>query len=261
MSAYRLTAFDGPRPLTMFESSGLLLENDLRSLYKNKSPLICPHQIEAVFAVKAKLTETMMKKPVLVVAPTGSGKSGIIAMLPYVLQSRKVLVLSPSLVISTQLGRSFGLFEDYDSFFEEVKICESREARRNFMEKGVIIETTGEIVTNSHLNLVIVNAQKFSGTSKIALTTLEYRGAKVVEKVHEFFAQFDTLIVDEAHHYPAATWKNIEQAFRKSAGEKKQTIFLTATPKRIFNREEIDILENQQVAYEIKRDKLEGKAR
>lgn len=47
-------------------------------------------------------------KPILIVAPTGAGKSGIIVMLPYVLESKKVLILTPSKVISEQLRDEFG---------------------------------------------------------------------------------------------------------------------------------------------------------
>ena len=36
---------------------------------------------------------------------------------------------------------------------------------------------------------------------------------------------FDTVIVDEAHHYPAETWKKIIDHFKQ-----RKKVFLTATP-------------------------------
>jgi superfamily II DNA or RNA helicase len=44
----------------------------------------------------------------LVVLPTGSGKSGIAALAPYVLNSSRVLVITPSVIITKQLAIDFG---------------------------------------------------------------------------------------------------------------------------------------------------------
>jgi hypothetical protein len=44
----------------------------------------------------------------LVIIPTGSDKSGIVALAPYVLDKTGVLIITPSLRIITQLAADFG---------------------------------------------------------------------------------------------------------------------------------------------------------
>jgi superfamily II DNA or RNA helicase len=44
----------------------------------------------------------------LIVIPTGGGKSGIAALAPYVLNTTRVLVITPSLQITNQLAAAFG---------------------------------------------------------------------------------------------------------------------------------------------------------
>lgn len=72
------------------------------------------YQIGAVLAVRNMLESDPANrtKPCLIVAPTGAGKSGMIAMLPYVLESMKVLILTPSAIISNQLAEAFGYRQD-----------------------------------------------------------------------------------------------------------------------------------------------------
>jgi superfamily II DNA or RNA helicase len=42
------------------------------------------------------------------VIPTGGGKSGIAALAPYILNTTRVLVITPSLQITNQLAAAFG---------------------------------------------------------------------------------------------------------------------------------------------------------
>lgn len=180
-------------------------------------------------------------KPILIVAPTGVGKSDIIVMLPFVLESHKVLVLTPSKVISEQLRDEFGPFSKESGFLEKT------DAVRN-------PECLG--------NLVIVNAQKFGGR---ATTSLVHNNNEIGEDVKAFFGNFDTLIVDEGHHYPALTWKRIVAAFSQPVDEvMKKIIFLTTTPYRSNSAGETkyiwDMLDGgkERLAIEIKPGDVRG---
>jgi superfamily II DNA or RNA helicase len=104
-------------------------------------------------------------------------------------------------------------------------------------------------------NLVIVNAQKFggkSGSSLSSVKTIEDR-----QKVREQLQDFDTIIIDEAHHYPAKTWENIVNVFQG-----KMVVFLTATPFRgsLGNETSMKLLNSMEMVYEISSSELEGKS-
>ena len=244
---------------------------------KNKRTTLYEYQIKAVLETKNhfKKHETQGTKapPALIVAPTGSGKSGMVTMLPYVLGSAKVVVLTPSIVITKQLAESFGLAHDInkmqvkgqmgkdirkESFFYKTKISEKIEHLNSLIEGSYdVIHSTKQVKYMDVRNLIIVNAQKFGGRANTSLVIKRKVGGKnkeeeeaVVEDVRNAFKNFTTLIVDEAHHYPAPTWEAIYKNF-----ENKQIIFLTATP---FRGKGEPILDNQKITYEIKTSDVRG---
>lgn len=230
--------------MSKFKQYGELLLKDLKfmksSPQNGKTPFHW-YQIDAVLKTKGLVmqddinaidgTSTDVSKPILIVAPTGAGKSGIIVMLPYVLESSKVLVLTPSKVISEQLRVEFGPLSRQKCFLEKTGYQPDQYKLKNFLESVTIIKTPDEVINPEVLgNLVIVNAQKFGGRAR---TSLVQNNTEIIKDVKEFFALFDTLIVDEAHHYPAETWKRIVVEFSKQGnGIAKRIIFLTATPYR-----------------------------
>jgi len=227
--------------------------------------MIYKHQIDAVLATRTAVTKEEFQSqrgespdPLLIVAPTGSGKSGMIVMLPYVLRSSKVLILTPSIVISEQLARAFGIYAAESSFFEVANLCKTARQVENLIEHGKIIKHWSDVVERLP-NLVIVNAQKFGGRSRTTLN-LQYRNEEVVKNVADFFSQFDTLIVDEAHHFPAKTWELICNEFqRPEVGMQKKIIFLTATPYRNGgNNKLVPILEQQRIVFKMTSREVEG---
>ncbi len=200
-------------------------------------------------------------KPSLIVAPTGAGKSGMIVMLPYVLQSMKVLILTPSAIISNQLGEAFGGRQDKKNcFFLNSKICTNPKWLGSYLEKVTVIGNSAQAMEQDFGNLVIVNAQKFGGKSKATLS-MKYRDEVTIKNVETFFAQFDTLIVDEAHHYPSATWKQIVDEFKKNPnGLNKKIIFLTATPCKIDSKgNKVYVVGKDRTAFTITKEMCIGK--
>jgi len=223
---------------------------------KNDQPCnfqIRNYQTEAVLKTRIyfdDLTQPVPTPPALIVAPTGCGKSGMVAMLPYVLGSQKVLILSPAKIISQQLAEAFGHYTGIKSFFQKTAIGNVPDDRwRNFHEHVTLVEKSNQVIQQNMSNLVIVNAQKFGGNANSSL----FNGDQiVVDNVRQFFQQFDTLIVDEAHHYPARTWQAIVKLFEPL----KKIVFLTATP---FTGQGKAILPNQQVTFRISREEIEGR--
>ena len=64
-------------------------------LEQYKSTTIHKHQKYALTAT-IEYFETKNNDTTLLVLPTGTGKSGIISFLPYVLNKRKILIITPS---------------------------------------------------------------------------------------------------------------------------------------------------------------------
>lgn len=189
----------------------------------------------------------------LIVAPPGSGKSGMVTLIPYVLQSKKVLVLTPSKIISEQLSADFGSPNLATSFFMKSGMYTEPRQLSPILETVHLALTQSDIHNIRVSNLVIVNAQKFGGRSATSLSNNSGRTQEQRDQVAGQLSRFDTIIVDEAHYYPAKTWKNILDFF-----EGKKVIFLTATPFR-GNIPLKDLSPNIETVYEIENDKLEGK--
>lgn len=66
-------------------------------------------QLEALVKLSTFYETPRPNNTALIVLPTGTGKSGIAALAPYVVGAKRVLVLTPSIVISRQLLTSFGI--------------------------------------------------------------------------------------------------------------------------------------------------------
>jgi superfamily II DNA or RNA helicase len=69
--------------------------------------MIHQHQKDVLVAIKDYFQVDHQPNIAIVVLPTGSGKSGIASLAPYVLNSRRVLIITPSIVISKKLFNEF----------------------------------------------------------------------------------------------------------------------------------------------------------
>ncbi len=70
---------------------------------------IYPHQREALLELQSWYNQEKYRIG-LVVIPTGGGKSGIATLAPYILNTTRVLVITPSLQITNQLAAAFGYY-------------------------------------------------------------------------------------------------------------------------------------------------------
>lgn len=149
----------------------------------------------------------------LVVLPTGTGKSGVAVLSAYCCNVVKVLVVTPSVTVANQIFADFQYKDGHDDVpFLERRGIFTRETRHLYMPYGALITKTADLMPAVDVApLVVVNAQKFSGQSRVDLAAVPRR--------------FPLVIIDEAHHYPARTWWEIVQHFNNS-----KILFLTATP-------------------------------
>uniref|UniRef100_A0AC35GLX4 Helicase ATP-binding domain-containing protein n=1 Tax=Panagrolaimus sp. PS1159 TaxID=55785 RepID=A0AC35GLX4_9BILA len=200
----------------------LKLERDAES----KETQIYNHQIDAVLAAVEYFNNAQRPLNIgLIQIPTGGGKSGIISLLPYALGSHKVLVLSPGKVITKQLKSTFGGGDSSKSFLFEKKVI-SQDLIVDVLPAVCAIKSSSKIAEMSKYEVVIVNAQKFSKTANPQII-LNGEHGKISADI---FEKFDTIIVDEAHHYPAKTWSDIIEIFNRTD---RKIIFLTATPNPV----------------------------
>uniref|UniRef100_A0AC34QTT5 Helicase ATP-binding domain-containing protein n=1 Tax=Panagrolaimus sp. JU765 TaxID=591449 RepID=A0AC34QTT5_9BILA len=245
MDDYSLS--DGRQP-SRFEifSSNAQKTLEMERVAEVKQTTLYGHQIEALLRTRDYFNDSERKTNVgLIQVPTGGGKSGIISLLPYVLQSQKVMVLSPGKVITNQLEKTFGGGNSQTSFYVKVGFVKEAPTLRKFTPITHTIRSAGKIFDMANYELVIINAQKFA------------RGAKpeiILNGEHDripadIFDDFDTIIVDEAHHYPAKTWFDIIEIFND-----RKIIFLTATPNPEVAKKNLPI----KKIYEISRDELEN---
>lgn len=165
-------------------------------------------QIGAIHAIASYFT-VEKKKAAIIVMPTGSGKTAVLMMSPYVLQSKKVLVVTPSRMVRGQI------YEDF------CKLNTLRKAR--VISEEILNPKVFELIHlyNSDYEKDCFDADVVIATPAGANSILE---SGVVE--------FDLILIDEAHHSPAKTWNKI----LLSTKDAKHILF-TATPFRMDKRE------------------------
>ncbi len=170
------------------------------------------HQVDAVVAARNHLQRSNVA---LVVLPTGCGKTGVAVLAAYALDANRVLVITPSVTISEQIHEAFCGSQTNDKskpcFLVEREIVK-REKEHLFCPAGVWIKKASDIPYHRHDQFMVVNAHKIGGRSSVKIE-------------HIPNDRYDLVIVDEAHHYPAPTWKLLVDHFANS-----RRLFLTATP-------------------------------
>lgn len=152
------------------------------------------------------------EKHVLVQLPTGTGKSALIAVMPFGLAKKKVLVLAPNLTLAKQLETDLehvnhpeasaykkrGIFKDEE--LEDLEVYALR------LEDSV---NFGDIEDHQ---IIIANYQQLSDIEKW------FRNRQDM---------IDLIIIDEAHHQKADTYQDIINFFTDA-----KIVGLTATPFR-----------------------------
>ena len=202
---------------------------------------LLPHQREACEDLRKWFCKDKKEEIALVSMPTGTGKTGIICCLPFFLAEEKplepnlevkfskpILVIAPNLEIASQLERSITISpqEPEENFLLKRKIVPPDD-NEDVIPVGRKVEKTSEINQKKFLkkhDFIIANAQKFlQGSWEETLPD----------------DLFQAVIVDEAHHFPAETWRRIIVKFESHA----MVVFLTATPYR-SDRQEVVSKEN-----------------
>lgn len=167
-------------------------------------------QIGAIHAISSFFT-IHKNKAAIVVMPTGSGKTAVLMMTPYVVGSSKVLIVTPSIMVRGQIA---------EDFMNLKTLCKAKVFDENVQKPSIyeLKHTYSEVYVNDILDSDVIVA-----TPQCALSLSENEGVR---------DQFDLVLVDEAHHVPAKTWKQILINMNSA----KHVLF-TATPFRLDKKE------------------------
>lgn len=147
----------------------------------------------------------------MVSIPTGSGKTAIATALPYLARARRTLVVVPSTELRKQLASAFRSQHDLLTV-----------GALNRASPGPIVEEVkGRHIDWAHLEQVDVVVALPNSISPEHMADAELPDPNL----------FDLLIIDEAHHAPATTWRAILDHFPTA-----RAVLLTATPRRADGR-------------------------
>ncbi len=149
-----------------YKSKFQTYQDDFCKLLENRDETgLHDHQIEALLTAEEFLRDGS-KKTALIVLPTGCGKSGIAVLAPYVLGARRVLVVTPSITITKQLGEDIA---DPDKCFIGKTLLPNKDVARSVLPSNSVVEKTKQIKPGLSNDIMIANAHKFGGRSRVRI--------------------------------------------------------------------------------------------
>lgn len=173
-------------------------------------------QLGAIHSIGAFLT-LHKKHSGIIVMPTGSGKSSVIMMSPYLASSKKVLIVTPSKMVRGQI------YNDFSTLNTLIKI-----GVFNLFTKLPNIFEMKKMYSEDNFDDIQFN-DVIIATPQCALSISE----------NDIKLSFDFVIIDEAHHIPASKWQHILTNMKHA-----RSLLFTATP---FRRDRKEI--NGEIIY------------
>ncbi|MDD2476967.1 MAG: DEAD/DEAH box helicase family protein [Dysgonamonadaceae bacterium] len=172
------------------------------------------------------LKEEFEKRPnehKIITLPTGTGKTGVIGLSPYKISKGRVLVITPSLIIREGISDDFDTRSQFNFWTKRNVIIDDNYLPKVYRYAGY--NTSGDkkrvLSYLDDSNIVIANIHKVFNTNSrktlVDLLPTDY---------------FDMIIIDEAHHSAAESWKRTLEHFNAN-----KIVKLTATPFRADNKE------------------------
>jgi superfamily II DNA or RNA helicase len=164
-------------------------------------------QVAAIWALAARAIEG--KDPAQAILPTGTGKTAVITALPFALKAQRVLVITPSQVVRRQIAREFASFT----------VLRRTGALPRLNDRPVVLSLERQIRR--------ADAWEAMRRHEVVVSTPQCVSPAYKRVVPAPSGLFDLLIVDEAHHEPAKTWRALIEHFSTIP-----RLMLTATPFR-----------------------------
>jgi superfamily II DNA or RNA helicase len=164
-------------------------------------------QIGAIHALAAHFT--VDDQPAIVTMPTGSGKTAVLMMLPFILRSNRVLVITPSRLVRGQIAEEFKTLNT----LHEIGVLPADVPAPRILELDERITSAQDWEDLRDYDVIVSTPNCTSpGYENIPAPPGDL---------------FDLLLIDEAHHSPAHTWASLLEALKTS----RRALF-SATPFR-----------------------------
>jgi DNA repair protein RadD len=158
------------------------------------------------------------KNKAILQIPVGCGKSGLASILPLGIARGRVLVIAPNLTIK-------------DGLYDAMDITNRQKC---FWRKAAIIPDA-QLITGPYAVTLDTGNISVAEKSHIVITNIHQLATAVDKWLLQFPRDFfDMVVIDEAHHSAASSWKKVLDRFSNA-----KIIHLTATPFR-SDRQEID---------------------
>jgi superfamily II DNA or RNA helicase len=152
---------------------------------------------------------TIRPEPAIVSMPTGTGKTAVLMTTAFLQRSRRALVVTPSQLVRNQIAQEFEELE----LLKRIKVLDTAVPSPNVLEVKQRCTDVGDWQAFHEADIVVATPNTISpGFEDIVPPPPDL---------------FDLILVDEAHHSPARTWKALLDAFPSA----KRALF-TATPYR-----------------------------
>jgi DNA repair protein RadD len=150
--------------------------------------------------------------------PVGCGKSGLASILPFGIAKGRVLVIAPNLTIKDELQKTLDITNRQKCFWRRMQ---------------VLADT--DMVAGPYVCTLESGNMSVCEQSHIILTNIHQLATNADKWLNQFpKGFFDLIIVDEAHHGAASSWKLVFSQFPDA-----KVINLTATPFR-SDRQELE---------------------
>lgn len=169
-------------------------------------------QIGAIHSISSHFT--VAKKPGIVIMPTGTGKTAVLMMCPFVLKANRVLVITPSKLVRNQIAKGFAALQP----LRNLGVLNITAADIRVKEQKKEITQASQWAELSNYHVVVSTPNCISpGIEGIFTSDTNF---------------FDLILIDEAHHTPAKSWIEILNHYTDA----KKLLF-TATPFRRDRKE------------------------
>lgn len=169
-------------------------------------------QLGAIHSIASHFT--LNSDAAIITMPTGSGKTAVLMITPYLLRINRALVITPSRMVRDQIRDDF-------------------ESLRTLKEIGVFdIETPTPRVFEVKSKIDSKEKWEMLRNYDVVVSTPNCASSAYPNIPEPPNDLFDLILIDEAHHSPAKTWNELIESFPGS-----RDVLFTATPFRRDNKE------------------------
>mmetsp|Transcript_50104 Transcript_50104/g.80857 ORF Transcript_50104/g.80857 Transcript_50104/m.80857 type:complete len:948 (+) Transcript_50104:1112-3955(+) len=164
-------------------------------------------------AVESSKTST---RTFMVIMPTGVGKTYVMALAPFAIGVKKVLIVLPGKVLAKQVTEGLTKYYGYQHPIGNTGIPND-----NAKAKAKALDDKSPPTNQDHV--ITSYIQQLASASAVKQNVLDF--------LHDSVPKVDLVIVDEGHHSMADSWQCIQEEALK-ANPNCKFVLMTATPTR-----------------------------